>query len=276
MGVPISADEAEPDLEFFASTLDDDTGLSNEIYTAINTDEITISNALSVSDYDTGVTCSFAGGCSYTITADGLSNSIEALPETNYITVCGIECPYDEDSSTDAIMACSLPPLSTIYSDTYYTISEETNDLQGEYFGSASDNSVAFDDDLTVDFASDTAECYLGMAFAESHIGYLSGVRWFIVEIDDKSVFSGITTFQGSDDDSTYTDLFTLDGNVHEGWNYYSWDDDSYPTYQYYRFYSTSAAGCAFSEVKFTGVETIDDDSDTYTCDVAIYVDDTL
>jgi hypothetical protein len=113
----------------------------------------------------------------------------------------------------------------------------------------------------------------MGMAFAEGHIGYLSSVRWFIREIEDKSALAGVTTFQGSDDDSTYTDLFTFDQNVHEGWNYYDWEDGSFPTYRYYRFYGTSIASCAFSEVKFTGVETIDNSDDTYTCDVKVYID---
>jgi len=204
--------------------------LSNEIYKAINDDLLTVSNALSVTAYTTGLTCSFNGGCSYEVTADGLSNSIEQMPDENYITVCGIECEYDEDNSDDATTSCTIPALSTLYSDSTFSISEESNDLIGEVnFGTASDTdiSVAFDGDLTVEFDSDTAECYIGTAFKEGHIGYLSTVKWFIGEISDKTILSGVTTFQGSDDDTTYVDLFTLDDNVHEGWNYYNWEDDS-------------------------------------------------
>jgi hypothetical protein len=128
-GIPISTGEISPSLDFYNSDLDADTDLSNEIYRTINDDTVTVSNALSISDYSSGITCSFAGGCSYEITADGLSNSIENLPEDNYITVCGIECEYDSDNSDDSTTYCTLPPLSTLYSDSSFTIEEETNDL---------------------------------------------------------------------------------------------------------------------------------------------------
>jgi len=109
--------------------LDDDTDLSNEIYKTINDDDIVLSNALSVTAYTTGLTCSFNGGCSYEITADGLSNNIETLPDENYITVCGIECVYDEDNSDDSVTTCTIPALSTLYSDSTFTITEESVDL---------------------------------------------------------------------------------------------------------------------------------------------------
>jgi len=82
------------------------------------------------------------------------------------------------------------------------------------------------------------------VAFKEDHVGYLSTAKWFITEISDKTVLSGVTTFQGSDDDSTWTDLFTFDDNVHEGWNYYNWEDDEQPAYRYYRFYGTEDGSC--------------------------------
>jgi hypothetical protein len=31
-------------------------------------------------------------------------------------------------------------------------------------------------------------------------------------------------TFQGSADNETWNDIFTVDENIHEGWNYYKWD----------------------------------------------------
>jgi hypothetical protein len=32
--------------------------------------------------------------------------------------------------------------------------------------------------------------------------------------------------FEGSADGETYENLFTVDENVHEGWNYHAWEDD--------------------------------------------------
>jgi len=33
--------------------------------------------------------------------------------------------------------------------------------------------------------------------------------------------------FQGSMDGTTYTDIFAVDQNIHEGWNYMSWPSGS-------------------------------------------------
>ena len=46
-------------------------------------------------------------------------------------------------------------------------------------------------------------------------------------DIADKSAYVNVTKFQGSNDNVTFTDLFTLDENVHEGWNYYPWTSSS-------------------------------------------------
>jgi hypothetical protein len=45
------------------------------------------------------------------------------------------------------------------------------------------------------------------------------------------------TTFQGSANGITYTDIFQLDENLHEGWNYFKWEElADQPKYRYYRF----------------------------------------
>jgi len=33
--------------------------------------------------------------------------------------------------------------------------------------------------------------------------------------------------FQGSMDNTTYTDIFAVDENIHEGWNYQRWSNAS-------------------------------------------------
>jgi len=66
--------------------------------------------------------------------------------------------------------------------------------------------------------------------------------------------------FQGSMDNTTFTDIFNVDENVHEGWNYKSWEKGSYPKYRFYRFQGNESKICRMNEIKFTGVETIDND----------------
>lgn len=68
----------------------------------------------------------------------------------------------------------------------------------------------------------------------------LSQVKYFMGEIEDRTLFVDYLTFQGSSDNTTWTDLFVADDNVHEGWNYHKWETSAeYPKYRFYRFFST-------------------------------------
>lgn len=58
---------------------------------------------------------------------------------------------------------------------------------------------------------------------------------------------------------------------MHEGWNYYSWAlPADYPRFRYYRFYGSVAGSCKVNEIKFIGVETIDDTNPAYDCPVKL------
>jgi hypothetical protein len=63
------------------------------------------------------------------------------------------------------------------------------------------------------------------MSFKEGHVGMLSQVKYFMPAIQDRSILVDSTVFQGSNDGVVYDDLFTLDENLHEGFNYHYWDD---------------------------------------------------
>jgi len=69
--------------------------------------------------------------------------------------------------------------------------------------------------------------------------------------------------------------LFTVDENLHSGWNYHKWEtSEDYPKYRFYRFYGPSTGACAINEVTFTGVETIDNEDSTYTCSAKLVIGD--
>jgi len=58
-----------------------------------------------------------------------------------------------------------------------------------------------------------SSECVLGMQFKEEHVGMISQVKWFMGAMDAtfKAKLVDITVFQGSNDNSTFTTLFTMD-----------------------------------------------------------------
>lgn len=75
------------------------------------------------------------------------------------------------------------------------------------------------------------------MKFSEGFVGIISQVKFFM-DVQFTSHWSGITHFQGSNDGTTYETLFTMDDNVHSGWNYYTWDEPAnYPKFRFYRFF---------------------------------------
>lgn len=112
------------------------------------------------------------------------------------------------------------------------------------------------------------------MGFKEGHIGLVSAIKWFMGDIanGDTTYLQDKLIFQGSMDNTTYTDIFKVDLNVHEGWNYQTWEAGSYQKYKYYRFHGDAPNICIMNELKFTGIETIDDTNPTYSCDVKVIV----
>jgi len=92
----------------------------------------------------------------------------------------------------------------------------------------------------------------------------------------DVNTFVNVTKFQGSNDGLTYTDLFTLSENTHDGWNYHEWKEPAdQPKYKFYRFKGTKANSCRITEIKFTGVETVDSALENVKCDAQLIVDGT-
>jgi hypothetical protein len=197
---------------------------------------------------------------------------------TNYITICDEICVFDEDQSTGLVAKCKVPEVSTIYSNENFAIASESEDLDsGIYFGTADDVSIAFDGNVLNTPSDSNSECSLGISFKENHVAMISQVKYFMgaMSTNDKAELVNITTFQGSNDNSTFTTLFTVDENLHSGWNYYKWESsDDYPKYRFYRFYGAEAGACDINEIVFTGVETIDNQDDTYTCSAKIYIDE--
>jgi hypothetical protein len=77
------------------------------------------------------------------------------------------------------------------------------------------------------------------MQFKEGHVAVLSQVKYFMKDMSSKSLFVNTTKFQGSNDGTTYTTIFQMDDNLHEGWNYYQWPVAAdQPKYRFYRFYA--------------------------------------
>jgi hypothetical protein len=240
--------------------------ISDEIihYASLASADLTLTNALDITGSSTDLTCSFNGGCTLDINAKGLSTLLDGDAKNNYVTVCDRKCVFDNVLSTDSVSKCFLPEISTTYSNLNFNISEPQDDLKSGVYWSTYPNTLNAFDDVMTDSVSggSTGECNIGMAFKPKHIGLLSSIKWFMGDIanGDTTYLQDKLIFQGSLDNTTYTDIFKVDLNVHEGWNYKTWEAKDYQKFRFYRFHGESKDLCKMNELKFTGVETIADE----------------
>ena len=66
--------------------------------------------------------------------------------------------------------------------------------------------------------------------------------------------------------------MHIADENIHEGWNYVEFNETlgSLPKYRFYRIYSSTSTGCLINEIKFKGIETVDNIDSIYSCNVQV------
>lgn len=249
---------------------------SNSQLVAAQATPVEIENTLSVTASTTGLSCSFQGGCPYEVTAAGLYATLKES-STDSIDVCGNVCAIDDEASTADTVSCTLPLLASAYSASNYEVVSEDVLHSGTWTGTASDEELAklVNGKNIIDVIDSTSsDCYFQIQYKENHVGVLDEVKFFINKLTNKTPFSGGNLiFQGSDDGTTFTDLWTVDASVHEGWNSKDFEAGSEPSYNIYRFQGKVAGSCRIGEVKLHGVESIDDDQSTYACTPKLMVD---
>lgn len=81
-----------------------------------------------------------------------------------------------------------------------------------------------------------------------------------------KGNFVGKLRFEGSADGITWTTIFTVGEEIHEGWNYYNYDAGKELKFRYYRFFGPTYGSCVVGEVSLRGYEVIDSNTVNQTC----------
>jgi hypothetical protein len=267
LGVPTTTVTDETSVTSLAFTLS--SGLENTFYAILpENGNGRLQNAFALTTSSTGLSCSFQGGCLYSVSGtEGFTTLLKAAPADNYIKVCERKCTFDE-SSTAGETKCVLPSLPTTYSNTNFEIEPVSENLNsGIYFG-ADSAKLAFDGSIYTVPSETSSSGVIGMQFLPGFVGLISQVKYFIGEIPaDRARYVDNVAFEGSLDGETYTELFRADRNVHEGWNYYNWDD-SYPQYRFYRFRGLGGLDgpVRINEVVLTGTEVINNEDASYDC----------
>lgn len=106
------------------------------------------------------VTCSYAGGCDFTVTAHGLTAALLSSEE-NSIDVCGNPCMLKESQSTAVLATCQLAPLVTPYSVENYSMASSSI-LEGKWTGSGEEEELAKLNDgfPTVNYEDTSSPCH--------------------------------------------------------------------------------------------------------------------
>ena len=183
------------------------------------------------------MSCSFQGGCSYSVEGEGLTSSL-IDSTTNSIDVCGNPCAIDAAASDAFQVTCTLPYVATAYSAAEYEVVSPGMLHSGTWSGTTTDSELAklIDGKNMVDMLDSETQCHFQIQYKENHVGVLDEVKFFVNEMVDKSPYVGSLVFQGSHDGLEFTDLWTIDAAVHEGWNSHDFEDGSQPAFNIYRF----------------------------------------
>jgi len=152
---------------------------------------LTMEEKIKVTSSSSSAKCSFAGGCAYKVEGvKGLTTSLRDLPLENYIKICDQKCKFIDKDLKAGTVTCTLPSISTTYSNKNFKIAKESENLKsGSYFGTVANPAMYFDDDLTVRPSDNGKGCNVGMKFRTGFVGMLSQVKYFISQIDFKPAF---------------------------------------------------------------------------------------
>jgi len=103
-------------------------------------------------------------------------------------------------------------------------------------------------------YSSTNPTCYVGLNFGSNTFANISSIKYMPnpAWATAANYLKG-ATFEGSNDSTTWTTIFTIDtSQVHSGWNY--WMPSSVIQYQFVRFSHTSVSGCQLSDFVFEGI----------------------
>lgn len=241
-GVPVTSAPAAISVSFIPTSRRRMLSLADETsqLVAAQASAVTLDNTLSVTDSTTGLSCSFQGGCPYTITSAGLLTTLKDS-KTDQIDMCGNPCVIDESTSTADAVTCTTPTLATAYSASTYNVVTPGILHDGTWTGTVnSDEELAklIDVNNMNDLTDSTAtDCYFQVQYKDNYVGVLDEAKFFITRLTNKTPFTGGNLiFQGSNDGATFTDLWTIDASVHEGWNSKDFEEGSQPSYNIYRW----------------------------------------
>ena len=190
---------------------------------------------------------SFAGG-SYTILGSSLSPS-------SYLTLNGQKANIVQYTST--AVTYQIPPFVTVNTQSQFNLA--ANDLidssKYKIFSdlNSTTNILSFDGLISTSYASGNAQCWIGLDFGSLFAANISRIRFYPNNYWSNAGSYLLTAqFQGSNDQSNWTTMATIDSSVHSAWNIILPTTNT--PFRYVRFLHNTTSSCQLAELQFYGI----------------------
>lgn len=158
-------------------------------------------------------------------------------------------------SATTSSLTIEIPPLVTAESQRLYGLAKDGPIYGTPFADTANASKLTFDNSSNTFYSSiSTGACFVGVDFGADAVGKISTIRYMgnpAWPITASKITGAI--FEGSNDMTTWTTIFTVDNMVHTGWNYWQ-AAATPPIYRYVRFSHTAQSQCQLAEIAFVGV----------------------
>ena len=260
------------------------TSIGFAVFNPSASDEVTLVIDLhSTSPFES----SYAGGKEFELKGNG--PYFPSDPSSVSIIVCGFEAKVLSvgDKTVNALTPQVLTPLTL----SLLKPNQSAQIRPTSYFCyDLSQCGATIDEDINTYFVGDADECSFGYDFGKSMILQLSSVDFHLrfpyesVAYTNPIKYYYNLTFEGSNDNVTYTEVFKLGSFIKEGWNtwinssstsssYFS--SPSTQAFRYYRFSSPLRKGCEIAEVRFFGVKLysgVHSDISSLSCDAELII----
>lgn len=182
-GVPATETGVEPEIIFKRTQ----NGYDEENWAVMGGN--TITNPMGTPSGQSGLLCSFAGGCQYSISANGLAGAL-AGDDSNKVMMCEQECEVDLDASSATTAVCMLPSLMTTYSAREFDMgSHAPLDVTWTGTGSSSELTKLTDGNNLEDYSDTNNPCSFTISAPAGYVYQISEAKIFINNLLDKTPY---------------------------------------------------------------------------------------
>ena len=220
------------------------------------------------------LTSSYYGGKVMNLYGNGFPDM--TISQLNNVTICGHICKLIKNNLNS--ITCIIPKVLSLPVINYYNIFSKETMFHKSYKIYSDSSAIQYrinDNLLSTYYESNNNYAFILFDFQDNFLLQLKELHYYPSTTRQINVFYGLI-FQASNDNVTYTTLFTLNENIKTGWNY--WEADS--NLQAYRYYKLSSpisnhpSKLNIAEIKFYGVKFYNGSSfagsDNTTCDTIL------